>query len=557
MIIMKNSGNWKKKVATLLAFAMVATLSASPLSTRAATTVPAKAVTLRIADNVQVLITGKKYDVDYTLKPSGSTEIVTFKSSNSTIAYVNKTTGIVTAKKRGIVTITATTESGKKDYKVFRVIDPDCSTYYQATLDKMLVSSNITRPIIRNLTTAKNYIIKAGNYSNKSIYVRAPYSDVTNYGVFKKVTLVDVADGTWNELISGNYIKITDNQLRFVVGANAITNVINYTAPNGVLNLQAEGVVRGVKVTATNANVNIGASINAQVKGIIVTGDGAKVAVDADGAVNKVIIDSKADVVITGAKDKVAVQVTENAAGSTIKSSVAIDATVGSNVEIDLQDGAESSSIKKANTLVDFTVHNTTTEDIVITTNGSTETEVITPQATTVAVNGIVSTDGKSVSYTLPTTFDRLKSTRISVDALGLVNEEFTFTQTMLSHVMSYLSDDVTYLNQMYDKWVAMDSYTRTEGGKTLTISGSGLSKEVNIDGTIATVTIDAENNQVSFVKQGSNTTYVITKINANQVTIQGGTSTYTVTKVSNNELVITSSSEINLANFVALEVTY
>lgn len=46
--------------------------------------------------------------------PSGCTDSKTFKSSNSKIVAVNKKTGKLTAKKKGKVTITVTTESGKK-----------------------------------------------------------------------------------------------------------------------------------------------------------------------------------------------------------------------------------------------------------------------------------------------------------------------------------------------------------------------------------------------------------------------------------------------------------
>ena len=63
--------------------------------------------------------------LDYTITPATATSTVTWKSSNPKIAAIDKTTGLLTPKKDGTVTITATTARGKKTAKVkVKIVDP-------------------------------------------------------------------------------------------------------------------------------------------------------------------------------------------------------------------------------------------------------------------------------------------------------------------------------------------------------------------------------------------------------------------------------------------------
>ncbi len=72
------------------------------------------AVKIVIKNKISELKYGEKYDLNRTLTPSTSNDVTTWKSSDKSVATVDKN-GVVTAKKNGTVTITATTMSGKTD----------------------------------------------------------------------------------------------------------------------------------------------------------------------------------------------------------------------------------------------------------------------------------------------------------------------------------------------------------------------------------------------------------------------------------------------------------
>ncbi len=72
------------------------------------------AVKIAIRNKIDKLEVGEEYDLNRKLTPSTSNDVTTWKSSNKKIATVDKN-GVVTAKKNGTVTITATTMSGKTD----------------------------------------------------------------------------------------------------------------------------------------------------------------------------------------------------------------------------------------------------------------------------------------------------------------------------------------------------------------------------------------------------------------------------------------------------------
>ncbi len=78
------------------------------------------AVKIVIRNPITELEYGKQYDLNRKLTPSTSNDVTTWKSSDKSVATVDKN-GVVTAKKEGTVTITATTMSGKTDSVTIKV----------------------------------------------------------------------------------------------------------------------------------------------------------------------------------------------------------------------------------------------------------------------------------------------------------------------------------------------------------------------------------------------------------------------------------------------------
>ena len=85
-------------------------------------------VILDVSGTVSIPL-GKTYQLGYKLQPSTSTTGVKFVSSNKRIAAVNASTGLVTPRKVGTVTITVTaTATGRKDTVKLRVYNPKVVT---------------------------------------------------------------------------------------------------------------------------------------------------------------------------------------------------------------------------------------------------------------------------------------------------------------------------------------------------------------------------------------------------------------------------------------------
>ena len=165
---MKSIANWNKKIAVCLALAMM--ISTSSMSTAVTANAASSAITLTTGESTQVFVLGNTYELSVK-------NAVSFKSSNEAVATVDQS-GKVTPKKRGTVTITATKANGKKVSVKYYVVSKACTTAYQTTLDKMLAADNISKIVLKNTTSAKKYVIKAGDYSDKVLYVRAGQSDV-------------------------------------------------------------------------------------------------------------------------------------------------------------------------------------------------------------------------------------------------------------------------------------------------------------------------------------------------------------------------------------------
>jgi uncharacterized protein YjdB len=90
----------------------VTTSSGKKATCKVTVKVPATKVTLN--KKTATVKKGKTLKLKGTMSPSGTTDKLTWKSSNTKIATVNSKTGVVTGKKAGTVTITATATSGKK-----------------------------------------------------------------------------------------------------------------------------------------------------------------------------------------------------------------------------------------------------------------------------------------------------------------------------------------------------------------------------------------------------------------------------------------------------------
>lgn len=108
----------KKKINLLVVFMLVLSLACGAISTVSAATKPTK-MTISASSKVVYVGTQVKVQVD-TVTPENASKAVTFKTSNKKIAAVSSK-GVVTGKKAGKVTITATSKLNKKLKKTVKI----------------------------------------------------------------------------------------------------------------------------------------------------------------------------------------------------------------------------------------------------------------------------------------------------------------------------------------------------------------------------------------------------------------------------------------------------
>ncbi len=114
----------KKKLSWLLMICLILSMAFGNSGSVSAANGAGKTVTSIKFTNVtanQVLKKGKKLKVKYKVAPSGANKGVKWKSSNKKIATVSKK-GVIKAKKKGTVTITATSKNNPKVKKTFKLI---------------------------------------------------------------------------------------------------------------------------------------------------------------------------------------------------------------------------------------------------------------------------------------------------------------------------------------------------------------------------------------------------------------------------------------------------
>lgn len=542
-IVMKQSRikrSWHK----CMSFMLVATLAVTPVVSgnvvEAAQKGTSKSIKLATADNVNVIVVGKKYKLNYTMTPKTSKDKVTFTSSNKEVATVSK--GIITPKKTGNVTITATTQSGKKSSVKLLAINKNGVTGWQSRVDKMLAADNVTGISIKELDAEKSYQIAEGDYSNKKLAVNAPNSDVDNYGTFKSILVTDVKDGTWTENGKNNVITVKDPSLSFVINKDAVVKGLSFTAPNSKINLKSEGKANKVTISGTDSKINL----------------------TANGNVEKLVIDSNAEVVISGNAEKVALEITSKATGAKIESSVKVEAAVGANANIKLLEGAEGSTIEKGNADIKVELNNATTSKVEIGTAGSDKKESVeagkdnttttpgggstgggstgdggttTPTETTKTITGVSSNGGKTATYSLTTAIDNLKSAIVKVKT-NAVTKDYSIDGTILTYVKKLLGNESMYV----DLWKNMSSFETQlgVGGSKVKIEGiaGSMTKTVTFDNMKFTVTVDGSANSISVKKND-------------------GVSTYTLSKSGRETLTITSDINTNVSDMVSFQITY
>jgi len=238
--------------------------------------IPAKSIT--ISNKITELKVGETYNLNRKLTPKSSNDKTTWKSSNTDIATV-ASNGMVTALKKGTVTITAKTLSGKKDTVKIKVVP--------ATVDKTITSKDIENGVVKlsdatydNLTVDKSVgnaaIILEHVKVKDTLYMTddAAYSVMANDSEINNVVVLEseskiVSMSTENQntygptFVAGKGTLVVNIDARGNVsvkqeGKSKIGTVTVSRSIDGNMSLNLEGFEGNLIVnTLSNASINI------------------------------------------------------------------------------------------------------------------------------------------------------------------------------------------------------------------------------------------------------------------------------------------------------------
>jgi hypothetical protein len=493
-----------KKIATVTKSGVVTGVNKGTATITCKVTTPKKTLALtckvtiieaakrvKITNKVSELTVGQTYDLNRMLIPSTSNDKTTWTSSDTTIAAPDSK-GKFTALKAGTVTITGTTVGGAKDSVTITVLEKEAIAKDQKELEALL-GTDVAQIRIKTDEVVK-FIIPKGDYSKQKLVVDAPKSDVTNNGVFASIEIKSIASDTWIEKATGNVIDIHALIARIIVESGAST------------------------------------SINMRL-------DGTKLAIENNGVVTELVMDSKSAVNITGSSTQ-AIPITANTAGVTITTNVPLALTCTAKVNLVLLAGSESTTVQ-ANTRDNIpAISGTATIKVTVGTgtDAKEETVVATPIPAPIGGGGTGggsnnptpvpdvtytnNSDG-STTYTLRKSYKELDSIIVRYAGVG----GYVFESSMLDKLTNYLENDETTVNT----WKAIDTKGTLKefSGQSVLVTGTpgSLTKTVTFTSGILNnkayeVTVDTTNNSV-IVDTGNNV-YTITKVNDKTLKISG-----------------------------------
>ena len=444
-------------------------------------TVISPASKFEISNKVTALNLGQKYDLNVSLTPTASNDKVTWTSSNTKIAKPDAN-GAFTALKKGTVTITGKTISGKKDSVTIKVVDAEGLVTTQDELNA-LVGTGIGKITIK--TEAKvDLTIPEGNFSSTKLIVDAPKADVHNYGTFASIDIKNIAANSWYEEAVGNLLNILTTNSRIVVGENAIVK-------------------------------------------IEVSQDGAKLVIENNGTVQEVVVSKPADINVSG-ESKQQVPVVVNVPNIKITSSVPLALDCKQKIELVLTKGAEGTTVKAESKELLPTVKG----DIAVTVtvgSGDNATQETTGGSSTGGAGGAGgggsnSGGGNTTSQTYTiTSLNSLQS--IDVTYGGTT---YNVTAGMLDLLRYFVSS-----SSAVSSWQGTNGETHTYNGVAVTVVAyPGLESDTNTkkvtlaggsfgNGRSYKATIYANTQTVQITSLQSNLTFNVTMIsNANAIQI-------------------------------------
>jgi len=253
---------------------------------------------------------GESADLGIVVTPADVSAAVTWKSSDDSKLKVEngKITAAEDASGDYTVTATAKDEAGtvKEISKVIKVTPVAVSVSTKEALVEALKNKDLKTLIIEGdqITTLD---IPEGVFKTIDVLINAPKAHIENAAQFNKVTVKAISSSSYVEKAQGNKIE--------------------FFADKGKLQI----------AEAASATVLVGEGVNDM--NLVV-----------DGNVDKLTIDTKANIIIDGAtNNSVPTEMTAQAADSKVSTSVELEVTTAVKMILGIRSGAEHTSVTAAN----------------------------------------------------------------------------------------------------------------------------------------------------------------------------------------------------------------
>lgn len=237
---------------------------------------------------------------------------------------------------------TVTTEDIQEEETV---TDGEVTVTTQEELEKALKKEGELSVILQT-EKEQSITVPEGKYSDKTFTVDAPYTEIENKGVFEMVNVNQISANTWKEYAQGNTFVLNGASTHLIVEEGASVGSVDNMTEGATLAIENYGQIDYLNLRAMN-------SISS---------------VQIDGTVSQIGVYSTTNLTLTGSTTTpVTVTVEYGADGSTLTTSIPVALTSCVGLSVDLQEGAQDSSITLSSSDVETNLSNNTQVEISLT----------------------------------------------------------------------------------------------------------------------------------------------------------------------------------------------
>lgn len=224
----------------------------------------------------------------------------------------------------------------------------------QQELDEALNDMN-TVSILFQTEEEQEIVIPEHDYRTIEFFIDAPYTNVTNNGIFSKITIYKVDSNTWTENATGNSFLIDSSACHMVINGGALVKSIEHVQDGSTLAIESQGTIELLALEA----------------------DSAIVSLQTDGVLRQLQIYKNTNLKLSGNQTKTtAIEIEYGADGAVLNCSVPARVSSFASATLLFAEGAEGSELTIKSTGTSVQVNNETTDFIKVTDADGTESKV-------------------------------------------------------------------------------------------------------------------------------------------------------------------------------------